>query len=294
MDLWRLMSLDKFKELIQTKQLKFYPINLSELPPQGNSPQKVWQEYYELLAPILGREDKILWTIESFWRTLINSSFVSCWTTKNINNEHAWNRNANPDGIALKLNFEKVSSYISSLQHNILQGHVMYSNNPIYYPQLPNDINHPDVKRWANGIKKVHGSNSKEIPEIIKLLSGYEFLFRKRINYANEQEYRFVIMQSGNIDFNYWVDRIKHLSIKLETTPSYNNFYPQGPAHFSEMSRGEETPKSISIPFPFESVVEEIHFSPLASYRLAKEVYSIMAENLISFDLLHWNERIFR
>ncbi|HBH47423.1 MAG TPA: hypothetical protein DDX98_02220 [Bacteroidales bacterium] len=292
--IWRYMPLSVFEELIKTQQLRFSPIRDFNDPNDGHISDKLWYDYFNLIYPILGGEERIIWTIENYWRKLLDSSFVSCWTLQEKHTDYMWKKYAGiQGGVAIKVNKEKFCEHIDNQEKKIIHRDVNYERIQHTIKERILSLRELLKVREISSEICYQKENNRNIPKLIDYLNDHRFLFTKREEYSTEQEYRFVMTQTEHTDLELWVKKINQLGVEYGTCSALSNYYVAEKNDYLKVLN-TPIPNAERISFPFNMLVEEIHLSPYTSFHLAKKVFSLLAENIIPFDIVYWRDKIHR
>ncbi len=290
--IWRYMPIYKFEELLKTQCLRFSPIRDFNDRNDGQISDQLWNNYFKLILPILGGEERIIQTIENYMQKLLDSSFASCWTIRPQLNSYMWqNYTDNNGGIAIKVNFAKLCKHMESLSVKIIHRRVKYEKIQHSIKErlytLHDLLTEKELAQTAIATK--HSLKSK--PDLIHYLTNYNYLFIKREEFAKEQEYRFVISPQQTETLDNWIKKINQLGVEYGTCMALGKYYIPDQSGYLEI-HNTPLPKPKSIDFPFNDLVEEIHLSPHTSFFMAQKVFSLMTEFNIPFDNLHWKNSL--
>lgn len=203
--IWKYMSIDSFKQMIEKKSLWFY--NYQKMaeefdPYEGHVPfqwEKSFDEYKkeelnqyrEAIESIFNERgitvnDYSKFTSNDVFRIFRPITYVSCMCTNNCELYHMWETYANKNGIAVNFRYNKLKELFSISDVNIYAGKVKYTD----YKQ--------SLKFYINTI--------------------WNLFFVKRNIFESDKEFRAIIMPNKEtsckkgydlkIDFNYLLENI--------------------------------------------------------------------------------------
>jgi hypothetical protein len=239
----------------------------------------LWEEFYRLMSPIVGREEHVMWTVEHAKLHFLDSCFVSCWTYWATEREELWDEYAPGQGILLKTDIGALYESLSrGAPSPLICAQVRYSNdaegseNRLHAPAFRGD-----PSEWTAYKMAFFSKANYWTPAVLEHISDYRFIFTKRTSFAYEKEFRIVLTAEHRVDFKQWRALIGAVGVEYGTCGALREFYVQDEAKKHEIRR-RAPPDGVLVPFDF-AIVDEIRFSPRASPSFGHELAAEMSRH---------------
>jgi hypothetical protein len=270
---WRYMDLRKFRNLLSSKALFFCPIRRFIDEYEGFIHHDLQEELFKLMAPIVGGEERVMWTVEHAKLHILDSCFVSCWTYWDSEQRQLWDEYVGDEpGVVLKTEVEKLHTTLSNAAPaQLICKPVRYSDyaegegSRLHTPAFRGEL--ANLSPYA---MLFFSKANYWIPDIVEQLEKYTFIFTKQPQFEYEREFRLVLATGHRVDFQGWRRHIEAVGVEYGTCGALSDFYINNHQEIAEIRRRPK-PEGILVPFDF-SILSEIHVGPSAPQSLVAEV----------------------
>ncbi|MFX0197539.1 MAG: DUF2971 domain-containing protein [Candidatus Hodarchaeota archaeon] len=258
------MNTEKFIKLLESKALYFCPIRKFIDKYEGYIHEDLQEEISRLMGPIVGGEEKVLWTVENAVNHILDSCFISCWTLWTKEKLSLWTAYAGELGVVFKTSIDRLHEWLSQEKYRFIYKPVRYSNHA---EGIEWRLHAPFFRRNPRREMDAYDSAflakaTYWIPDLVKHLENLRFIFNKREEFKMEKEYRIILTTGHKVNFQEWKRAIQTLGVEYGTCGALTNFYISTKAEIDEIKK-KPWPEGILVPFDF-SIVEQIRVSPNA------------------------------
>ena len=274
------MNIEKFRLLLESRSVYFAPIRRFIDKYEGFIHEDLSEQLYRLMSPIVGGEERVMWTVEHAKLHFLDSCFVSCWTYWHTERKELWDeyvrRPGRGPGIVLKTNIEALRKTLSrNAPSRLIFGPVRYSDdaegsgNRLHAPAFRGD------PRELSAYKTLFFSKANYwTPDVLEHMSDYRFILTKQTRFAFEKELRIVLATEHRVNFDQWRALIESIGVEYGTCGALKEFYVENEAKMQEIRR-RPPPDGVLVPFDF-SIVDEIRFSPYEAPSFGDELATEM------------------
>jgi hypothetical protein len=275
---WRYMTVEKYRLLLESRSVYFCPIRRFIDEYEGFIHADLEEELFKLMSPIVGGEERVMWTVEHAKLHILDNCFVSCWTYWDRERKELWDEYVPGPGIVLKTNTQALHETLSrNAAYPLICGPVRYSNdaegfgNRLHAPAFRGDL------RELSDYQMLFFSKANYwIPDVLEHMSDYRFVFTKKEQFAHEREFRIVLATEHRINFEQWRSMIRSIGVEYGTCGALEEFCVDNEAKMLEI-RQRPPPDGVLVPFDF-AIVDEIRFSPYASSSFGDELATEMSK----------------